>query len=40
MELESWYEGTRLYIVVQEGETTNVDDPLAIIGEPNEDYTS
>ena len=40
MEFESFYEGTLLYIGVQEGETTNVDDPLAIIGEPNEDYTS
>ncbi|MDA9356730.1 2-oxo acid dehydrogenase subunit E2 [Flavobacteriaceae bacterium] len=40
MEFESFYEGTLLYIGVQEGETTNVDDPLAIIGEPNEDFTS
>ncbi len=40
MEFESFYEGTLLYIGVQVGETTNVDDPLAIIGEPNEDYTS
>jgi pyruvate dehydrogenase E2 component (dihydrolipoamide acetyltransferase) len=40
MEFESFYEGTLLYIGVQEGETTNVDYPLAIIGEPNEDYTS
>jgi pyruvate dehydrogenase E2 component (dihydrolipoamide acetyltransferase) len=40
MEFESFYEGTLLYIGVQVGETTNVDDPLAIIGQPNEDYTS
>ena len=40
MEFESFYEGTLLYIGVKVGETTNVDDPLAIIGEPNEDYTS
>ena len=40
MEFESFYEGTLLYIGVQVDETTNVDDPLAIIGEPNEDYTN
>ena len=40
MEFESFYEGTLLYIGVQVGETTNVDDPLAIIGQPDEDYTS
>lgn len=40
MEFESFYEGTLLYIGVQVGETTNVDDPLAIVGQPNEDYTS
>ena len=40
MEFESFYEGTLLYIGVKEGETTNVDEPLAIIGEPNEDFKS
>ena len=40
MEFESFYEGTLLYIGVQVGETTNVDDPLAIIGQPDEDYKS
>ena len=40
MEFESFYEGTLLYIGVKEGETTNVDEPLAIIGESNEDFKS
>jgi len=37
MEFESFYEGTLLYIGVQEGETAPVDTLLAIIGEEGED---
>jgi pyruvate dehydrogenase E2 component (dihydrolipoamide acetyltransferase) len=37
MEFESFYEGTLLHIGVQEGETTKVDQLLAIIGEEGED---
>ena len=37
MEFESFYEGTLLHIGVQEGETTKVDELLAIIGEEGED---
>ena len=40
MEFESFNEGTLLYIGVQEGETTKVDQLLAIIGEEGEDITS
>ena len=40
MEFESFYDGTLLYIGVKEGESTKVDEPLAIIGEVNEDYKS
>ena len=40
MEFESFYDGTLLYIGVKEGEATKVDEPLAIIGEANEDYKS
>ena len=40
MEFESFYDGTLLYIGVKEGETTKVDEPLAIIGDANEDYKS
>ncbi|WP_339626451.1 pyruvate dehydrogenase complex dihydrolipoamide acetyltransferase [uncultured Winogradskyella sp.] len=40
MEFESFYEGTLLYIGVQEGETTEVDKLLAIIGEAGEDISS
>lgn len=39
MEFESFYEGTLLYIGVQEGETTKVDELLAIIGEEGEDIS-
>ena len=39
MEFESFYEGTLLHIGVQEGETTKVDDLLAIIGEKGEDIS-
>ncbi|TXD82850.1 pyruvate dehydrogenase complex dihydrolipoamide acetyltransferase [Subsaximicrobium wynnwilliamsii] len=39
MEFESFYEGTLLYIGVQEGETTKVDELLAIIGEEDEDIS-
>ena len=39
MEFESFHEGTLLYIGVQEGETTKVDDLLAIIGEEREDIS-
>ena len=37
MEFESFHEGTLLHIGVQEGETTKVDELLAIIGEEGED---
>ena len=40
MEFESFYEGTLLYIGIQENETAKVDAPLAIIGEPGEDVDS
>lgn len=40
MEFESFYEGTLLYIGVQEGETTKVDELLAIIGEKGEDVSA
>ena len=40
MQFESFYDGTLLYIGVKEGETTKVDEPLAIIGDANEDYKS
>lgn len=39
MEFESFNEGTLLYIGVQEGETTKVDELLAIIGNPGEDIS-
>ncbi|GAA4280794.1 pyruvate dehydrogenase complex dihydrolipoamide acetyltransferase [Gaetbulibacter aestuarii] len=39
MEFESFNEGTLLYIGVKEGETTKVDDLLAIIGEEGEDVS-
>ena len=39
MEFESFNEGTLLYIGVQEGETTKVDELLAIIGEEGEDIS-
>ena len=40
MEFESFHEGTLLHIGVQEGETTKVDELLAIIGEEDEDISS
>jgi len=40
MEFESFHEGTLLHIGVQEGETTKVDELLAIIGEEGEDISS
>ena len=40
MEFESFYEGTLLYIGIQENETAKVDAPLAIIGDPGEDIDS
>jgi len=39
MEFESFYEGTLLHIGVQEGETTKVDELLAIIGDEGEDIS-
>ncbi|MFD0989944.1 2-oxo acid dehydrogenase subunit E2 [Mariniflexile jejuense] len=39
MEFESFHEGTLLYIGIQEGQTTKVDELLAIIGEPGEDIS-
>ena len=40
MEFESFNEGTLLHIGVKEGETTKVDELLAIIGEEGEDISS
>jgi pyruvate dehydrogenase E2 component (dihydrolipoamide acetyltransferase) len=40
MEFESFHEGVLLHIGVQEGETTKVDQLLAIIGEEGEDITA
>lgn len=40
MEFESFHEGVLLYIGVQEGETTKVDELLAIIGEEGEDVSA
>jgi pyruvate dehydrogenase E2 component (dihydrolipoamide acetyltransferase) len=40
MEFESFHEGTLLHIGVQEGETTKVDELLAIIGEKDEDISA
>ncbi|MEJ2112758.1 MAG: pyruvate dehydrogenase complex dihydrolipoamide acetyltransferase [Flavobacteriaceae bacterium] len=40
MEFESFHEGTLLHIGVKEGETTKVDELLAIIGEEGEDISS
>ncbi|MFB9055023.1 2-oxo acid dehydrogenase subunit E2 [Formosa undariae] len=40
MEFESFHEGTLLFIGVQEGETTKVDELLAIIGEEGEDISA
>ncbi len=40
MEFESFYEGTLLHIGVKEGETTKVDELLAIIGDKGEDVSS
>lgn len=39
MEFESFHEGTLLHIGVHEGETTKVDELLAIIGEEGEDIS-
>jgi pyruvate dehydrogenase E2 component (dihydrolipoamide acetyltransferase) len=39
MEFESFNEGTLLYIGVQEGQTTKVDELLAIIGDEGEDIS-
>ena len=40
MEFESFNEGTLLHIGVQEGETTKVDELLAIIGDEGEDISA
>ena len=40
MEFESFHQGTLLHIGVKEGETTKVDELLAIIGEEGEDISS
>jgi len=40
MEFESFHEGTLLYIGIKEGETTKVDELLAIIGEDGEDISA
>lgn len=39
MDFESFYEGTLLYIGIEEGETATVDSLLAIIGEKDEDIS-
>lgn len=39
MEFESFHEGTLLHIGVKEGETTKVDELLAVIGEEGEDIS-
>ena len=39
MEFESFHEGILLYIGVQEGQTTKVDELLAIIGDKGEDIS-
>ncbi len=39
MEFESFHEGTLLYIGIKEGETTKVDELLAIIGDEGEDIS-
>ncbi|NNE32999.1 MAG: pyruvate dehydrogenase complex dihydrolipoamide acetyltransferase [Winogradskyella sp.] len=39
MEFESFHEGTLLHIGIEEGETTKVDELLAIIGEEGEDIS-
>ncbi|OJJ20793.1 pyruvate dehydrogenase complex dihydrolipoamide acetyltransferase [marine bacterium AO1-C] len=38
MELESYEEGTLLYLAVEDGGTVPVDGLLAIVGQPGEDY--
>ena len=40
MEFESFYQGVLLHIGVAEGETTKVDELLAIIGEKGEDISA
>jgi len=40
MEFESFYEGTLLYIGINEDETATVDSLLAIIGDENADFSS
>ena len=40
MEFESFYDGTLLYIAIDEGVAANVDSLLCIIGEENEDISS
>ena len=40
MEFESFYEGTLLYIAIEEGVAANVDSVLCIIGDENEDISS
>src|SRR5687768_5199454 len=40
MDYESFNSGTVLYLGVQEGQAVNVNDVLAIVGNPGEDYKS
>ena len=40
MEFESFYDGTLLYIAIEEGIAANVDSMLCIIGDENEDISS
>src|SRR5699024_10354235 len=39
LEFESFYDGTVLKLIVQEGETALINKPIAIIGEEGEDIT-
>ncbi len=38
MDMESYWEGTLLYIGVQEGQAVAIDAPMAVIGKEGEDY--
>ena len=40
MEFESFHEGVLLYIGIKEGETTKVDEVIAVIGEEGEDFSN
>lgn len=40
MDMESYYEGTVLYIGVEKGQAVPIDSVIAVIGKPGEDYQS